>query len=50
MTQMYLSSKTNLSQGHISDTENGRRVGTVATLRLIADTLKVPLDLLVQNN
>lgn len=48
MTQTYLSSKTNLSQGHISDIENGRRVGTVATLRLIADTLQVPLDLLVQ--
>lgn len=48
MTQMYLSFKTNLSQGHISDIENGRRVGTAATLRLIADTLKVPLDLLVQ--
>jgi hypothetical protein len=40
---MVLSFKTNLS--HISDIENGRRV---ATLRLIADTLKVPLDLLVQ--
>jgi predicted transcriptional regulator len=50
MTQTYLSFKTNLSQGHISDIENGRRVGTVAFLRLIADTLKVPLDLLVQES
>src|SRR3954470_18871060 len=50
MTQMSLSFKTNLSQGHISDIENGRRAGTAATLRLIADTLKVPLDLLVQES
>jgi DNA-binding transcriptional regulator YiaG len=47
ITQMYLSFRTNLSQGHISDIENGRRTGTSAALRLIADVLKVPLDLLV---
>ena len=46
VTQMYLSFKTNLSQGYISDIENGRRVGTPAALRLIASVLKVPLDLL----
>jgi helix-turn-helix protein len=46
-TQMYLSFKTNLSQGHISDIENGRRIGTPAALRRIADVLRVPLDLLV---
>jgi hypothetical protein len=46
VTQMYLSFKTNLSQGYISDIENGRRVGTSAALRLIANVLKVPLDLL----
>jgi hypothetical protein len=46
-TQMYLSFKTNLSQGYISDIENGRRVGTPAALRQIADVLRVPLDLLV---
>jgi DNA-binding XRE family transcriptional regulator len=46
-TQMYLSYKTNISQSHISDIENGRRTGTPATLRLIADVLKVPLDLLI---
>ena len=46
ITQMYLTFKTNLSQGYISDIENGRRVGTTAALRLIADVLKVPLDLL----
>ena len=47
ITQMHLSFKTNLSQGYISDIENGRRVGTVAALRLIANVLDVPLDLLV---
>jgi DNA-binding XRE family transcriptional regulator len=45
-TQMSLSSKTGLSQGFISDIENGRRVGTVAALKLIANALGVPLDLL----
>jgi DNA-binding XRE family transcriptional regulator len=47
-TQMYLSSKTDLSQGYISDIENGRRVGTVEALRLIANVLNAPLDLLAQ--
>jgi len=45
--QMYLSFKTGLSQGYISDVETGRRNGSAAALRLIADVLKVPLDLLV---
>ena len=48
ITQMYLSFKTNLSQGYISDIENGRRTGTAAALGLIANVLKVPLDLLVR--
>jgi ribosome-binding protein aMBF1 (putative translation factor) len=48
ITQMQLSFKTKLSQGHISDIENGRRTGTAAALRLIANVLKVPLDLLVR--
>jgi hypothetical protein len=47
--QMYLSFKTGLSQGYISDVETGRRNGTTAALRLIADVLKVPLDLLVRD-
>lgn len=47
VTQMQLSYKTNISQSHISDIENGRRIGTPATLRIIATALKVPLDLLV---
>jgi ribosome-binding protein aMBF1 (putative translation factor) len=50
VTQMYLSLKTNLSQGYISDIENGRRTGTVAALRLVANVLNVPLDLLVQES
>ena len=50
VTQMYLSFKTNLSQSYISDIENGRRIGTAAALRLIANVLKVPLDLLVQES
>lgn len=48
MTQMHLSFKTGLSQGYISDIENGRRKGTAAALRQIANALQVPLDLLVQ--
>jgi hypothetical protein len=47
MTQMYLSYKTGLSQGYTSDIENGRRTGTAAALRVIANVLQVPLDLLV---
>ena len=49
MTQMYLSFKTGLSQGYISDIETGRRTVTAAALRMIADVLQVPLDLLVQD-
>lgn len=47
VTQLYLSFKTGLSQGYISDVENGRRKGAASALRRIADVLKVPLDLLV---
>jgi len=47
VTQLYLSLKTGLSQGYISDVETGRRKGAAAALRRIADVLKVPLDLLV---
>jgi ribosome-binding protein aMBF1 (putative translation factor) len=47
VTQMELSFKTNISQSHISDIESGRRTGTPAALRRVADALKVPLDLLV---
>ena len=50
VTQLYIAFKTSLSQGYISDIENGRRTGTAAALRLIADVLNVPLDLLVQES
>jgi mRNA-degrading endonuclease RelE of RelBE toxin-antitoxin system len=46
ISQLYLSFKTKLSQGYISDVETGRRKGTAAALRRIADALEVPLDLL----
>lgn len=46
VTQVYLSFKTDLSQGYISDIESGRRTGKPEVLRRIADVLKVPLDLL----
>jgi DNA-binding XRE family transcriptional regulator len=48
ITQMELSFRTNISQGHISDIESGRRTGTLATLHAIANALKAPLDLLAQ--
>jgi Helix-turn-helix len=46
-TQLYISHKTNLGQGYISDLESGRRNGTIAALKKIADALKVPLDLII---
>jgi hypothetical protein len=46
VTQLYLSFKTNIGQGYLSDLENGRRKGTTAALKKIAETLNVPLDLL----
>src|SRR6266581_5074636 len=45
-TQLYISHKTNIGQGYISDLESGRRRGTTAALKKIADVLKVPLDLI----
>ncbi len=47
--QDYISLKTGLSQGYISDLETGRRNGTIAALRLVADVLKVPIDLLARD-
>ena len=46
VTQMELNYRTDISQGHLSDIENSRRVGSPETLRRIANALKVPLDLL----
>jgi len=48
MTQTHISFRTDISQGHLSDIESGRRTGTPAALRKIADVLKVPLDLLIR--
>ena len=47
ITQLYLSFKTGIGQGYISDLESGRRKGTTASLKKIADAMNVPLDLLV---
>jgi predicted transcriptional regulator len=47
VTQTEISFRTDISQSHLSDIESGRRAGTPATLRKIANALKVPLDLLV---
>jgi hypothetical protein len=46
VTQLYLSFKTGLSQGYISDVETGRRKGAAAALLRIADVLEISLDLL----
>jgi hypothetical protein len=45
-TQLYISQKAKIRQGYISDLESGRRKGTTAALKKIADALKVPLDLI----
>src|SRR5438067_64861 len=45
-TQLYISYKTHLGQGYISDLESGRRKGTTAALKKIAEVLEVPLDLI----
>ena len=47
ITQMELSFHTNIGQGYLSDLEGRRRKGTVAALRAIAETLRVPLDMLI---
>lgn len=47
VTQLYLSFKTDIGQGYVSDLESGRRRGTTAALKKIAEALDVPLDLLV---
>src|ERR1700724_3059766 len=49
-TQLYISQKANIGQGYISDLESGRRRGTTAALKRIADALKVPLDLIASGN
>jgi hypothetical protein len=46
-TQLYIAHKTKIGQGYISDLESGRRKGTTAAWKKIADVLEVPLDLIV---
>jgi hypothetical protein len=46
-TQLHVAFKTNIGQGYLSDLESGRRKGTTAALKKIAEFLNVPLDLLV---
>jgi transcriptional regulator with XRE-family HTH domain len=45
-TQLCIAQKANIGQGYISDLESGRRKGTTAALKKVADVLKVPLDLI----
>jgi len=47
MTQLELSSKTDIGQGYMSDLESGRRKGTTTALKKIATAMNVPLDLIV---
>jgi len=46
-TQQQLTLEGGLTQGYLSDIENGRRRGTAPRLRGVSHALKVPLDLLV---
>ena len=45
-TQLDIAHKTKIGKGYISDLESGRRKGTTAALKKIADVLKVPLDMI----
>jgi predicted transcriptional regulator len=45
-TQLCVSQKAKIGQGYISDLESGRRKGTTAALKKIADALRVPLALI----
>jgi len=44
LTLQALSAETSLAVGYLSDIENGKRAGTVATLRTIAAALEVDVD------
>ena len=43
-TQLYLSFKTGISQGYLSDLESGRRTGTAETIAKLAQALNVPVE------
>lgn len=47
MTQAELTDTVGMTQGYLSDLENGRRRGTAESLAKLARALRVPLDLLV---
>lgn len=47
MTQSELTDAAGMTQGYLSDLENGRRRGTAESLAKLARVLRVPLDLLV---
>ena len=47
MTQADLAAAVGMTQGYLSDLENGRRRGTADSLAKLARALRVPLDLLV---
>ncbi len=44
MTQLHLDFKTGISQGYLSDLENGRRKGTPETIAKLAQALNVPVE------
>lgn len=44
LTQTYLSCKTDISQGYLSDLESGRRTGTPETFAKLALALDVPVE------
>jgi predicted transcriptional regulator len=48
MTQAELTVAVGMTQGYLSDLENGRRRGAADSLAKLARALRVPLDLLVQ--
>lgn len=47
ITQVELAQQTQLGQGYLSDLETGRKHGSTASLRAIAQALAVPLELLL---
>lgn len=47
LTQAELAAKANIAKLYVSQIETGRRVGTARTLRVIADALRIDLDLMM---
>lgn len=44
VTQLDLSRKTGISQGYLSDLENGHRAGTPETIAKLAEALDIPVE------